>query len=194
MKYYAVRRGRKIGVFTSWDKCKEQVNGYENASFKSFATREEAEAFILHKKIFTKCPKMCAYVDGSFNAHKKVYGYGVVMVHENKVLEKFHGSGNDKDYIEMRNVAGEIAGSLAAVERAIAHGCMELTIYYDYAGIEKWATGEWKANKKGTKFYARKMKEFSSRIRIAFVKVQAHTGVKYNELADRLAKKGALVK
>ena len=30
----------------------------------------------------------------------------------------------------------------------------DLTIYYDYSGIEKWATKEWKRNKKGTIEYS----------------------------------------
>ena len=45
-KYYAVRAGRTPGIYTSWDACKAQVDGFANASFKSFPTKEEAEAFL----------------------------------------------------------------------------------------------------------------------------------------------------
>ena len=41
----------------------------------------------------------------------------------------------------MRNVAGEVLGSMAAVKEAVAMGLTDLTIYYDYMGIEMWATG-----------------------------------------------------
>ena len=45
-KYYAVRAGRTPGIYTNWDACKAQVDGFANASFKSFPTKEEAEAFL----------------------------------------------------------------------------------------------------------------------------------------------------
>lgn len=41
-KYYVVWKGRKPGIFNSWDECKEQVHGFENAAYKAFATLEEA--------------------------------------------------------------------------------------------------------------------------------------------------------
>ena len=49
----------------------------------------------------------------------------------------------------MRNVAGEIlGGSMAAIKRAVELKLPSINIYYDYMGIEKWAIGEWKRNKK----------------------------------------------
>ncbi len=42
-KFYVVWKGRKTGVFTSWDDCKEQTNGFDGAVFKSFETKELAE-------------------------------------------------------------------------------------------------------------------------------------------------------
>lgn len=51
------------------------------------------------------------------------------------------GSGNDPQMASMRNVAGEVLGSMAAVKEAVAMGLTDLTIYYDYMGIEMWATG-----------------------------------------------------
>ena len=31
MKYYAVRVGRQTGIFNTWEECKEQVEGFEDA-------------------------------------------------------------------------------------------------------------------------------------------------------------------
>ena len=89
----------------------------------------------------------------------------------------------------MRNVAGEIAGSESAVNYAIEHGYDGVVIYYDYMGIEKWAKGEWQANKPGTKAYAAFMKDASKKIKIIFMKVQAHSGDHFNDMADEYAKK-----
>ncbi len=43
-KYYVVWEGNNIGVFDSWTKCQVQIKGYPNAKYKSFKTREAAEA------------------------------------------------------------------------------------------------------------------------------------------------------
>jgi ribonuclease HI len=43
-KYYAVFKGRKTGIFTSWEECDEHITGFSGALYKSFKTREEAEA------------------------------------------------------------------------------------------------------------------------------------------------------
>lgn len=42
-KFYVVWKGRETGVFTSWDDCKAQTNGFDGAVFKSFGTRALAE-------------------------------------------------------------------------------------------------------------------------------------------------------
>jgi ribonuclease HI len=42
-KFYVVWKGRKPGVFTSWNACKRQIDGFEGAQYKSFASLDEAE-------------------------------------------------------------------------------------------------------------------------------------------------------
>ncbi|GAB3807604.1 ribonuclease H [Virgibacillus kimchii] len=42
-KYYVVWAGRKPGIYTNWEDCKEQTDGYNQAKFKSFTSREQAE-------------------------------------------------------------------------------------------------------------------------------------------------------
>ncbi|XP_073073265.1 ribonuclease H1 isoform X1 [Manis javanica] len=44
--FYAVRRGRKPGVFLTWAECRAQVDRFPAARFKKFATEEEAWAFV----------------------------------------------------------------------------------------------------------------------------------------------------
>jgi ribonuclease HI len=41
-KFYVVWNGRRKGVFTSWNVCKKQIDGFENAQYKSFASLDEA--------------------------------------------------------------------------------------------------------------------------------------------------------
>ena len=191
MKYYAVKNGREPGIYNSWAECQKQIHGFKNASYKSFTSRKEAEEFISDKK---EMPQMehglIAYVDGSFNAKKKVYGYGAVLIDGQQVIKCLYGHGDNEECISSRNVAGEILGALAAVKYAVEHPEYDgVVIYYDYMGIEKWAIGEWKANKKLTQYYADKMAKYRKQLPIVFMKVEAHTGDFYNEQADQLAKK-----
>lgn len=43
---YAVRRGRKQGLFASWSECQQQVSGFSGAEFRKFADRERAQEWV----------------------------------------------------------------------------------------------------------------------------------------------------
>ena len=45
-KYYVVWQGKKLGIYTDWGECKEQVAGVQGAQYKGFDTMAEAEAAI----------------------------------------------------------------------------------------------------------------------------------------------------
>ena len=204
-KYYAVAKGRVAGIYLSWAECKKQIDHFSGAVYKSFPTEEEAKEFIelasggketIEKKETDNIVKaqqvstkdhLVAYVDGSYEHSQRKYAYGCALVFQDDVVT-LNGSGEDQDYVSMRNVAGEILGSEQAINWAIEHGFSQVTIFYDYEGIEKWANGIWKANKPGTQRYQQFVKEKRENITISFQKVAAHTGVLYNEMADQLAK------
>ena len=42
-KYYVVWNGKKKGIFTSWNDCKKQIDGFKGAQYKSFIDKKEAE-------------------------------------------------------------------------------------------------------------------------------------------------------
>lgn len=193
--YYAVRKGRKPGIYRKWDECNAQVSGFPNAEFKKFASEWEAEEFLHPKEpesLDMDDDSSCTvYVDGSYNDKFNLYGYGVVMIFPDGNIEEFSGYGNEKDMLPMRNVAGEILGCTMAVNAASALGIKKLLVCHDYTGIRYWATGEWQANKPATKRYKSFMEDAMKNMSIQFGKIKAHTGDRYNEMADALAKRGA---
>jgi ribonuclease HI len=194
-KYYAVRKGRKTGVFETWAECQKQTIGFSGAEFKSFSTRAEAQAFVdgaaSEEAVPDKLPPVYAFTDGSFNSSDNIYGYGGFLHYsetEEDIPLRGHGTG---DYADSRNVAGEVFGAIAAMQQAVALGLPEMTLFYDYEGVAKWPTGAWKANKPISQRYVEEYHRLSDRLTVNFRHVKAHTGIPGNELADQMAKEEA---
>ncbi|MBQ3425778.1 MAG: ribonuclease H family protein [Clostridia bacterium] len=188
-KFYAVRVGRKPGIYTSWDECKDNVGNFRKAVYKGFMTLEEAEAFMGNGSQSPEIRKdaAAAYVDGSYDVHTKRYSYGMVIIYSGKEITQ-NEVFDDPELAGMRNVAGEIQGAMEAMLYCVGHDIKKLDLYYDYAGIEFWCTGAWKTNKPGTIRYKEYYNWMKDRLDIRFVKVKGHSGNKYNDMADKLAK------
>ena len=214
-KFYAVKVGKLPGIYQTWSEAEEQVKGFSGAEYKSFLTLEEAERYIspkpddvireengvddINKEIQIEIDNLesgqvIAFVDGSYSPNadgKAKYGFGAILITNESEVSLFKSYVN-ADYIDSRNVAGEIQGVRHAILWAIENGKKEITIYYDYEGIEKWATKEWRANKKLTKEYSKFYDEKSKLIKVKFNHTKAHSGIIYNERADELAKRSLL--
>lgn len=196
-KFYAVRIGKVPGVYTNWNDCKEQVHGFPGATFKSFENEKDAKAFLENKNTEEKVEQctpevgeVFAYVDGSFKKETNEYAYGVVIIDSNGEQKTFSGKDNKNGVVSMKNVAGELKGVMIATQYVIKEmpEVNTLRIFHDYEGIAKWVTGDWRTNLEYTTKYKEYMLKMKEKIQIEFEKVTAHTGVKYNEMADKLAK------
>lgn len=197
-KYYAVKVGKSTGIFGTWDECKKQVVGFSGAIYKSFQSLDKAKEYLDDKNIalkleefefeITSDDEIIAYVDGSYKKDTLEYGYGVVLILKDDIVE-LYGKGQNPEVSKSRNVTGELFGSVRAISEAIKLGKKKIIIFYDYQGISSWANGEWKCNLPLTMGYRDKIREFRKEIEILFVKVKAHSNDKYNDLADHLAKK-----
>ncbi len=189
-KFYAVKNGRKPGIYESWDDCKAQVDGFSGAIYKSFKSKADALEFLgtLESAKEVKEQNIPVwYVDGSYNINTREYAFGAVLLWngEEKTFQKKFPSDS---LASMRNVAGEIKGAEFAMEYSKEAGFSEISIYYDYTGIENWALGNWNANLEGTQSYVAAYKKISKMLKVNFQKVKGHSGDKYNDLADKLAK------
>ena len=196
-KVYAVKKGRMTGLFMSWDDCKAQVDGFAGAEYKSFADPQDAMAYLGMSGSpsgDSALPEgVRAYVDGSYDAAAGRFSCGIVIVETDaegrSETTELSSAFDDAEAAKQRNIAGEIMGSKLAIDWCLANGVDSVEIYHDYEGIGAWADGRWKANNELTMGYRDFVAAARKKIEIKFVKVKAHAGNKYNELADKLAKK-----
>lgn len=222
--FYAVKVGRKPGIYPNWGKAEQQVKGFSGAVFKKFNEFSKAREFLnsgvvkpaveedpfVHldelDEVTQEAPLVEeqvvnilesvskpkgyeVYVDGSFNAATNVYGSGFIVLKDGEVEFKGKKSGNDEKFVSARNVAGEILAAVEGLRYITTKEDKECTLYFDYEGIGKWANGEWEAKSDIAKFFIRVIDYCKAMgMVISFKKVQAHSGVEYNEMADSLAK------
>lgn len=209
-KYYAVKKGRKVGVFKNepgedtWNKVvKPLIHKYPGAQYAGFNTEEEAIAYLEgdgtkesnstdNTKNICKDPLFdtidfdyYVYTDGSYKDGK--YSYGIVWVdaESQAVVEVESGLGTSEAAASMRNVAGELAGVMRAALQAEQRG-EKICIVHDYTGVMFWARGLWKTKNEFTKKYKEFMEKRSNVV--AFQWIKGHSGQEFNEMADRLAK------
>lgn len=198
-KVYAVKRGKNTGIFYQWEECRKAVDGYPGAEYKGFPTVQEAKSYLgvadegennIPPAGETAGESLLAYVDGSYDDTLKKYAFGCVFILADGHIYTQYGNGDNEQSLQHRNVTGEMLGAMYAVKTAMLNGFQKVELCYDYQGIEKWVTGEWRSKTELTQKYAKAMREWGTKIQISFTKVAAHTNVKYNELADQMAKQG----
>jgi len=202
MKFYAVQQGHVPGVYLTWNACEAQVKGYPGAKFKSFRTREEAEAFVKGTAGSGAIPASSdsqpdlslvhIWVDGSCITSEEGslrLGWAYLVLQEGKEIHRASGNEIPPEAHRHRNVAGEIMAVLKAVTWCQEQGIQSARIYYDYQGLESWADGSWKTNTPYTQAYAETLKR--SGMEITWKKVLAHSGEPNNEIVDQLARSAA---
>lgn len=129
------------------------------------------------------------YVDGSWMAGR--VGYGAAILKDGQLVHELFGPIADADTGGTRQVAGELFAVGHALRWCQAKGISQVAIYYDYAGIEAWAEGRWKAKKPITQRYAKFIRGLKGTMAIRWHKVAAHSGNEWNDYVDELAKRGA---
>lgn len=123
------------------------------------------------------------YTDGSFNGQTASWAF--IVIENDKPIFQNKGTLSG-DINKMWQIGGEIKAAENAVLWAAKNDC-QLVINYDYLGVEYWATGKWRAKNEHTKAYKSFMEQNSKYIK-GWNKVLAHSGVKWNEACDSLAK------
>lgn len=95
MKYYAVKVGRKKGIYNTWDECRKQVYGFSGAKYKSYENLNDAKKYLEDKREVSKNAEIYAYVDGSYDEGVGKYAYGCVILKNKKIICTLNGSDTD---------------------------------------------------------------------------------------------------
>ena len=199
MKYYAIRKidDKNVNLLLdNWEECKAKIYKH-NCEYMSFKSKEQAIKYLdenseeITEEQALNSNKLVYYVDGSYIENKIGWSYVAVVNREVKT----HNSGNIKETKDTsRNISGELFATLGAVVNAIMMDKKEMYIVHDYQGISSFVTGAWSPKTVEAKKYTTTMKELIKEydLNIHFVKVKGHSDNEFNDLADKLAKEGAM--
>lgn len=167
-KFYAVAVGGKKSIYTDWATTEKQVKGVAGAKYKSFATRQEAEAW-LKNPVYTSKSKCVAktnsnggqpagatkssapagtpanaiviYTDGGAINNPGPGGYGIVIIDGGKRREISGG------YRLTTNNRMEMTACIVALQEVIEQG-RPIVLYSDSSylvnGVEKGWARSWK--------------------------------------------------
>ncbi|XP_069661967.1 ribonuclease H1 isoform X2 [Haliaeetus albicilla] len=202
--FYAVRKGRRTGVYRTWAECQEQVNKFPSASFKKFAAEKDAWAFVRAGLPGRQQPEPAGdfavvYTDGccSGNGRNRARaGIGVYWGpgHPLNTSERLPG--------RQTNQRAEIHAACKAIEQAKSQNIKKLIIYTDSkftingitSWVDNWKTNGWRTSSGGSvinKEDFERLDNLSKGIEIQWMHVPGHAGFQGNEEADRLAREGA---
>ena len=210
MKFYAVAKGRKTGIFTTWPQAEQQVKGFAGAKYKSFKTREEAQAFLdnpVYKKSASsrKSPgrartalkpreadpddAVVVYTDGGAIGNPGPGGYGVVFADGRKFSGGFAPTTNNR--MELMAVIIALETLQGEARPILLHSDSRYVIN----GITKGWAASWK--KRGWKKSDGKpalnpdlwqrLLDLVNGLDVRFRWVKGHAGNPMNEACDHLA-------
>jgi Ribonuclease HI len=136
------------------------------------------------------------YTDGSWSKNDKSTTYGgAVFVSEDDEVVMLQRYFSKKAYlVEGRNHGGELMAAMCAIGAGLGLIGEEgtLNVFHDYKGVsafvDEWSPkSTWKESSKMYHNIIIKLRREHPQVKIIFHKVTAHTGNKWNELADAVA-------
>lgn len=129
------------------------------------------------------------YTDGSWSSNKPdVAGWSFLVVVGDKIVHYQYGQAPSSS----QQIGGELKAAMAGLLWASKNNVSKVNLCHDYTGVAFWAEGTWKAKKELPMKYASFVQSLMRLMTVEFVKVPAHAGDKFNELADKLAKRGVM--
>lgn len=208
-KFYAVAAGRRCGIFTDWSSAEAQVKGFAGARYKSFASRQEAEAWLDNpvypkkepgknepRPITTQAEQrpgaIIVFTDGGCINNPGPGGYGVVILANGERQELSGG------YQLTTNNRMESMAAIVALQKL--QGCgMVIDLYSDSSYLvngvvkgwaKKWQGNGWRKADGGAALNVdlwQRLLALIDTLDVRFHWVKGHNGNEGNEQCDRLA-------
>ena len=171
-KYYAVRKGRKEGIFRTLDECPKYVNGYEKAEFKSFKTEEEAKQFMQGVdptyKQYEDSEVPIFIVEGFYNKDLDNISYGMVVIFPKGRELKFAKLVSNTGHSKTKETIGELFGIIDAIRLADAKNLTSIVIKHRLQGMERWFTGDKKIKNGEPELYRNFFNSYKGKIEVKF--------------------------
>jgi len=213
-KYYAVVRGRKTGIFSTWfgaGNAEEQVRGFAGARFKGFPTIDEARSWLQKPQsaapgkkkrssvksktptpaISTEQADFIIYTDGGCSFNPGPGGYGAVILAKGKRQELSGG------FKHTTNNRMELMACIVALKSikpgvsVVVHSDSQYVVNGISKGwAAKWQANGWMRNKKdAAENYDlwQDLLDACEPLNVHFVWVKGHAGNEENECCDQLA-------
>jgi viroplasmin and RNaseH domain-containing protein len=164
--FYAVKVGRKIGVFDTWAECKKSIDGFPHAKYQGFATIEEANEFLgIAKKVESKAKKTDKQKKSSSNNKISNNDDLIKPIRSDASVEVF------KEYIDYEEIKDKyefiafVDGSYDKHSKTYGSGVVVLNLQsnehklYSCAGYDKWDQWNIVGELEATKLALKKAKE-----------------------------------
>lgn len=209
MNFYAVHKGKNIGIFTNWEDCKKSVLGYKNARFKKFDNEEDAKYFSengtckkYQENVKVQNDYINVYTDGSlFKANDIVCcGYGIYIPLKNlKIYKSLESDKITNNRAELMAII-ESLQILKNEDNIMIHTDSQYCIYI-FTGTGNRYKESGYINKSGNFYPNHDLIEIGLNLiknkNILFNKIESHTqnldeNSKNNDVADELAILGAI--
>lgn len=175
-----------IKTYTTWTDCSREVTGVKGVLYKSFKSREDMNRWLSFdtSSHIDDGTGIRVYVDGSYSRNRNRASWAFVVIDGDSIIHE--ASGIVPHPPLSNNIDGECYAAMNAILWA-ATAKVKAKIIHDYVGISAWLTGEFKATTDIAKMYVSRCKMYIDNIE--FVKVKGHTGNKWNEYVDEMAKR-----
>lgn len=139
MKYYAVKDGKKKGIYDSWEECQEQVKGYKNAKFKSFKSKEEAEKYLSDtvETVVKEPVENETFVFYSLKKKENYFNLAVIIKTSSNTLRYV-----TKLNVDMNIYYARLYGVIASLELATKLGYKNIKLFFDDMSVHNYITRE----------------------------------------------------
>lgn len=132
------------------------------------------------------------YTDGSYSSSTKIGSWAFIVLKNGIKIHEEVGKVKE-NLLSSRNVSGECSAVLKALQYCNANKINNIKIYHDYKGIQLWIEASdtekaWEPKTDIAKIYNTWFNKLTKNIKYQFTKVKGHSGNKWNEEVDKLAK------